>query len=98
MAGFFRGEAKSCCGVLHYMDGDLAAKDLELLETPMEEETEDIVSSLVKQYYGGRNSLPKQILLPCEMADRVPVTRMLSEQEFFALLEGRAPGGPLISE
>jgi len=80
VTGFFRGEAKSCFVVLHYVDGDLAAKDMELLDTPMEEETEDIVSSLVKQYYGGRNSLPKQILLPCEISDRVPVTRLLSEQ------------------
>ena len=80
VAGFFRGEAKSCFVVLHYVDGDLAAKDMELLETPVEEQTEDIVSSLVKQYYGGRNSLPKQILLPCEIPDRVPVTRLLSEQ------------------
>ncbi len=80
VVGFFRGEAKSCFVVLHYMDGDLAAKDMELLETPMEEQAEDIVSSLVKQYYGGRNSLPRQILLPCEIADRVPVTRLLSER------------------
>ena len=80
VAGFFRGEAKSCFVVLHYVDGDLAAKDMELLETPMEEETEEIVSSLVKQYYGGRSSLPKQILLPCEIPDQVPVTRLLSEQ------------------
>ena len=80
VTGFFRGEAKSCFVVLHYVDGDLAAKDMELLDTPMEEETEDIVSSLVKQYYAGRNSLPKQILLPCEIPDRVPVTRLLSEQ------------------
>ena len=80
VAGFFRGAAKSCFVVLHYVEGDLAAKDMELLETPMEEETEDIVSSLVKQYYGGRNSLPKQILLPCEIPDQVPVTRLLSEQ------------------
>ena len=80
VAGFFRGEAKSCFVVLHYVDGDLAAKDMELLEMPVEEQTEDIVSSLVKQYYGGRNSLPKQILLPCEIPDRVPVTRLLSEQ------------------
>ena len=80
VAGFFRGPAKSCFVVLHYVDGDLAAKDMELLETPVEEETEDIVSSLVKQYYGGRTSLPKQILLPCELPDQVPVTRLLSEQ------------------
>ncbi len=80
VAGFFRGEAKSCFVVLHYVDGDLAAKDMELLDTPMEDQTEDIVSSLVKQYYGGRSSLPKQILLPCEIPDQVPVTRLLSEQ------------------
>ena len=80
VVGFFRGEAKSCFVVLHYVQGDLAAKDMELLETPMEEATEDVVSSLVKQYYGGRNSLPKQILLPCELSDQVPVTRLLSEQ------------------
>lgn len=80
VAGFFRGEAKSGFVVLHYVDGDLAAKDMELIDTPMEEQTEDVVSSLVKQYYGGRNSLPKQILLPCEIPDRVPVTRLLSEQ------------------
>lgn len=80
VVGFFRGEVKSCFVVLHYVEGDLAAKDMELLETPLEEAAEDIVSSLVKQYYGGRNSLPKQILLPCEIPDQVPVTRLLSEQ------------------
>ena len=80
VTGFFRGEAKSCFVVLHYVQGDLAAKDMELFETPLEEETEDIVSSLVKQYYGGRTALPRQILLPCELPDRVPLTRMLSEQ------------------
>ena len=63
VVGFHRGEAKSCFVVLHYVDGDLAAKDMELIDTPMEEEREDTVSALVKQYYGGRGSLPRQILL-----------------------------------
>ena len=80
VTGFFRGEAKSCFVVLHYLDGDLTAKDMELLDPPMEEETEDIVSSLVKQYYGGRSALPKQILLPCELPDQASVTRLLSQQ------------------
>ena len=31
VTGFFRGTAKSCFVVLHYVDGDLAAKDMELL-------------------------------------------------------------------
>ena len=77
VTGFFRGAAKSCFVVLHYVDGDLAAKDMELLETPVEEDEEEILSSLVREYYGGRT---RQILLPCELADQVPLTRMLSEQ------------------
>lgn len=80
VVGWFRGTAKSCFVVLHYVDGELAAKDMDLMETPMEEDEGDILSSLVKQYYGGRSRLPKHILLPCELPDRVPVTRMLSEQ------------------
>ena len=80
VVGWFRGTAKSCFVVLHYVDGELAAKDMDLMETPMEEDEGDILSSLVKQYYGGRSRLPKHILLPCEMPDQVPVTRMLSEQ------------------
>ena len=80
VVGYFRGTAKSCFVVLHYVDGELAAKDMDLMETPMEEEEGEILSSLIKQYYGGRSRLPKHILLPCELPDQIPVTRMLSEQ------------------
>ena len=79
VVGFCRGTAKSCFVVLHYVEGDLAAKDWELLETPMEEEIGEVLSSLVGQYYAGRGRLPRQILLPCELADEIPMTRMLSE-------------------
>ena len=80
VVGFHRGEAKSCFVVLHYVDGELAAKDWNLLETPMEEETGEVISALVRGFYGGRGNLPKQILLPCELEDEVPITRLLSEQ------------------
>ena len=53
---------------------------MELLDRLVEERQEDIVSSLVKQYYIGRTRLPKQVCLPCELDDQVPVMRMLSEQ------------------
>ncbi len=80
VVGFHRGEAtRSCFVVLHYVEGELAAKDWDLIDTPMEEDTADILSALVRQYYGGRGHLPKQILLPCELEDEVPLTRMLSE-------------------
>ena len=80
VAGFFRGEAKSCFVVLHFLEGELAAKDFDLLETPMEEDESSVLSSLVREYYVGRTRLPKQILLPCELGDQVPLTRLLSEQ------------------
>ncbi|NCB64328.1 MAG: excinuclease ABC subunit C, partial [Clostridia bacterium] len=79
VVGFHRGEAKSCFVVLHYADGDLAAKDMDLIETPVEEDQASTVSALVVQNYGGRGNLPRQILLPCEIEDEVPITRMLSE-------------------
>ena len=81
VVGFHKGEAtRSCFVVLHYVEGELAAKDWELIETPMEEDTADILSALVGQYYGGRGRLPRQILLPCELEYAVPLMRLLSEQ------------------
>ena len=80
VTGFFRGTAKSCFVVLHYMEGELAAKDFDLFEMPVDEEEDAVLSSLVREYYVGRPNLPRQILLPCELPDQVPLTRMLSEQ------------------
>ena len=80
VVGFHRGQAtRSCFVVLHFVEGELAAKDWGLIDTPMEEDTAEILSALVRQYYGGRGNLPRQILLPCELEDEVPLTRMLSE-------------------
>ena len=80
VTGFFRGTAKSCFVVLHYVEGELAAKDFDLFESPVEEDEGAVFSSLMREYYVGRTRLPKQILLPCELPDQIPLTRMLSEQ------------------
>ena len=81
VVGFHKGEAtRSCFVVLHFVEGELAAKDWDLIETPMEEDRADILSALVRQYYGGRGNLPRQILLPCELEDEVPLMRLFSEQ------------------
>ena len=80
VVGFHKGEAtRSCFVVLHFVEGELAAKDWDLIETPIEEDTADILSALMRQYYGGRGNLPRQILLPCELEDEVPLMRMFSE-------------------
>ena len=78
VVGYHRGEAKSCFVVLHYVGGELAAKDWELLGIPMEDE-QTTVSTLAAQYYGGRGQLPRQILLPCDIDEQVELARMLTE-------------------
>ncbi len=77
--GFCRG-AKSCFAVLHFVDGDLAGKDVEMMEEPLEEDSE-AVSDLVRQYYTGqRSTWPKTILLPCEIEDREELEQLLGQQ------------------
>ncbi len=79
VCGFYLGQAKSCFTVLHYLNGDLAGRDSELFPTPMEENPGEILSALVKQYYGGRGNLPKAILLPQEIEDREEMQQMFGE-------------------
>ena len=78
VVGYWRGEAKSCFVVLHYIGGELAAKDWELLPVPMDDE-QTTVSTLTAQYYSGRGSLPRQILLPRDIDERLELARMLTE-------------------
>ena len=76
--GFVRG-AKTCFTVLHFVDGDLAGKDVEMMDEPLEEDAE-AVSDLVRQYYTAhRGGWPKSILLPCEIEDREDLEELLSE-------------------
>jgi len=74
--GFFRG-AKSCFAVLHYTQGNLAGKDFELLDEPLEQDGE-AVSRLVAQYYANRGAWPRTILLPVETEDRPELERLLT--------------------
>lgn len=76
--GFCRG-AKSCFAVLHFVDGDLVGKDVEMMDEPIEADSEAI-SDLVRQYYTAhRGGWPKSILLPCEIDDRPELEELLSE-------------------
>lgn len=76
--GFCRG-AKSCFAVLHFTDGDLAGKDVEMMDEPLEDDGE-AVAGLVRQYYtAARGSWPKTVLLPCEIEEREELEKLLSE-------------------
>ncbi len=74
--GFKRG-AKSCFVVLHFNDGALTAKDFELMQEPLEDDSE-AVSALVRQYYSAKGTYPKHILLPCECEDREELEKLFS--------------------
>ncbi len=80
VVGFHRGTAKSCFVVLHYLSGSLTDRDTEVIATPLDEETEEIVSALVKQYYLNRSVYPKEILLPRSFEDLEELQELLSRQ------------------
>ncbi|MDR0862068.1 MAG: excinuclease ABC subunit UvrC [Oscillospiraceae bacterium] len=76
--GFFRGAAKSCFVVLHFIEGRLLSKDFELLETPLEDDGEAL-SGLVRLYYTYRGAYPKNIYLPAETQDVEELERFFTE-------------------
>lgn len=75
--GFYRG-AKSCFAVLHYVGGDLAAKDYSLMDEPMESD-EEALSELIRQFYSMRGVWPKTLILPMETEDIDDIEKMLTE-------------------
>ena len=76
--GFYRGAAKACFVVLHYIGGKLLDKDMSLLPVPLEEEGE-VISALLRQYYLQRGVCPKTILLPLMPEDGEELERLLTE-------------------
>lgn len=76
--GFYRGEAKSCFVVLHYISGKLLDKDFEIIDNPMEDDGEAI-SAILRQYYLKRGVCAENILLPVETDDAENLGHMLSD-------------------
>lgn len=79
--GFYR-DVRSAFSVLHYSSGDLSGKDYELMDEPLEPDSE-VVSSLIRQYYSIRGAWPKAILIQCDIDDRDELERLLSEDAGF---------------
>jgi len=76
--GFFRG-AKSCFVALHFVDGDMVGKDVEVFDEPLEDDA-SAISALVREYFTAhRGGWPKSILLPCEIEDREELEQLLTE-------------------
>ena len=79
VVGFYRGSAKACFTVLHYIDGKLISKDFELLESPIEEDSE-AVSGFVRLYYEQRGVMPRNIILP-EVDSDIELLEMLFSEK-----------------
>lgn len=76
--GFARG-AKSCFTVLHFVDGNLVDKDVEIMDEPIEEDAEALCDLVLQYYSSHRGGWPKSVLLPFEIEDREAVETLLSE-------------------
>lgn len=76
--GFVRG-AKSCFTVLHFVNGDLAGKDYELMDEPIGTD-EEVLPGFVMQYYLRRGTFPKSVLLPLRIEETEELSQFLSEQ------------------
>ena len=75
--GFQRG-AKCCFTVLHFMNGNLSGKDVQMMPEPLEDDREAL-AALVQQYYAQRGAWPRQILLPWEIEGQEALEALLSE-------------------
>jgi len=79
VVGFFRGAAKTCFTVLHFIAGKLISKDFELFDTPLEDDP-DAVTGILSQYYEKRGALPKTICLPITTPDAQLLEKLFSEK------------------
>ena len=76
--GFVRG-AKSCFTVLHFVEGDLIGKDVEMLDEPLEGDSEAL-EALIRQYYlTPGTGIPKTVLLPSEIDGSEDLEQLISD-------------------
>jgi len=76
----YAAEAKAVFTVLHFMNGNLVDKELEVVEGDLASSRSEAISSLMKQYYLRRGAAPKVIFLPCEIEDALPFEELLLQQ------------------
>ncbi len=76
----YAGESRAVFTVLHFMNGNLVDKELEIVEGDTDSSRSDAISSLLKQYYLRRGAAPKTIFLPCEIEDAEPFEELLLQQ------------------
>lgn len=76
----YASETKAVFTVLHFMNGNLVDKELEIVEGELASTRSEAISSLLKQYYLRRGIAPKSIFLPCEIEDAELFEEFLLQQ------------------
>ncbi len=82
--GFYQEGEQACLVFSHFIGGTLLGQEKELLTLPVEETPEVVVSTVLSQYYGKRERLPRRILLPVSMEDKA-LEDMLSQQAGYSV-------------
>ncbi|MCL2030924.1 MAG: excinuclease ABC subunit UvrC [Oscillospiraceae bacterium] len=72
------GEAKSGVAVLHYIEGDLISRDIEILDDAADEG--EILAAFLAQYYPARRRAPKTILLSHDAEGLGDIETLIAEQ------------------
>lgn len=75
--GFAQLGNKSCFAVLHFLGGNLVDKEYQILAT--QDDPEEVVSALIKQYYLYRGFAPRVILLPFHLDDAESFEELLTQ-------------------
>ena len=78
--GVFRGAGKSGYAVLHMEGGNLAGRETELLNAPMEETAAELLAAVTAQYYLPRAILPHEILLCVDTGDCEELSEALTQR------------------
>ena len=86
--GFAQTETKACFVVLHFADGNLLDKDIEIL--PAVDDAAQAVSSLLMQYYFNKGFAPRNILVS-QLPEDAELIQQLLEMEFSVKTKFFAP-------
>ena len=78
--GLYRGAGKCCYAILHMENGNLAGRETELFDAPMEETEEEMLSTLTAQFYLPRAVLPHEILLPIDTGECEELSEVLTKR------------------
>ena len=78
--GVYRGAAKCGWALIHVEEGAVTGRETDVFTAPTDEDEAEMLSALLSQYYLPRAVLPREILLPREIADAEELAAVLSER------------------